>query len=470
MNVQITDGYKRCFEYIDDGTPVIMVSGKAGTGKSVLIEQICKRYYNRVIIKVAPTGIAALNIRGQTIHSFFRLPMGVLTERRIANTVAKMMPYGSAIYDAIDMIIIEEKSMVRADQMDAIDTILKRMRRSSAPFGGVQTILVGDLYQLPPVVTDDDEEEFRALYKSEYFFSSQIMHTVDLMGVMEVVLLDDVFRQSDNVFVNILNDVRVNKNAKKNTKILNEVCFYDPPAWDDDGVIVLCATNHRANQINEAELRKLSDPAYTYDAEVSGEFQTKNVITPEKLTLKAGARVMFTKNGDLWVNGTLGVVEIISASGIQVRLDDLNVLVTVPRETWEVTRFRIIDGKVVENVIGTFKQFPLTLAWAVTIHKSQGLTFDKLILDLGKEAFAFGQVYVALSRARSLDGIKLLRPIHPFDIKVDPRVAQFYKKIAAEYTATDGNTNEQEQTVKQTPDVDTSENSGSGVGEVETKQ
>lgn len=461
MNIEITAGYKRCFEYIDDGTPVIMVSGKAGTGKSVLIEQICKKYYNRTIIKVAPTGIAALNIRGQTIHSFFRLPMGVLTERRIANHIAKMIPYGSALFDAIDMIVIEEKSMVRADQMDAIDMILRRMRRSSAPFGGVQTILVGDLYQLPPVVTDDDDEEFFSIYKSEYFFSSQVMHTVDIMGVMEVVMLEDVFRQKDDLFVRILNDVRINKNTKSITKILNEVCFYDPPSWDDEGVIVLCATNYRATMINEAELRKLHDTMYTYDAEVSGEFNTKNVITPEKLALKAGARVMFTKNGDMWVNGSLGVVETITSSGIQVRMDDGNQLVSVPRETWEVTRYRVVEGKIVENVIGTFKQFPLTLAWAVTIHKSQGLTFDKLIIDLGKEAFAFGQVYVALSRARSLDGIKLMRPIHPFDIKVDPRIAGFYKKIAAEYSV-EVKPDEQEQQTAETVD----ESAGSGVSQV----
>lgn len=433
-DVIITEGYKRCFEYIDDDIPVILVSGEAGTGKSVLIDQIEKKYPVRTIIKVAPTGIAALNIGGVTMHSFFRLPMGVLTEQKVFNLIGKMMRYGSGLFDSIDMLIIEEISMVRADMLDAINTILQRMRRCSDPFGGVQTIMVGDLFQLPPVVTEEDEETYFRKYETEYFFGSKIFQTIDTLMCMEVILLKEVFRQSDELFVNILNQIRVNENTKMNTKILNEVCFYDPNHWDDKQDVTLCMTNIRAQQINNTELRNLDGQMHKYVAEVTGEFKIK-LITPDELYLKVGAKVMFTKNSDLWVNGSMGIVKKLTDTSIEVEMIDSGSLFTVPRMTWEITRMKYVhkDNKIVEEVVGTFKQFPLTLAWAITVHKSQGLSFDKVTIDFGREAFAYGQVYVALSRCRSLDGLKFLRPLDAYDVKVDPRIVEFYKKIDKEY-------------------------------------
>lgn len=434
QQIKITSEYQQCFDYIDDDIPVIFVSGEAGTGKSVLINQIEKRYPIRVIIKVAPTGIAALHIGGQTIHSFFRIPTGVLTEKRILNVLSKMMKYGTGAYDTIDLLIIEEISMVRADMLDAINLIMQRMCRSSDPFGGVQTLMVGDLFQLPPVVTEEDEEQYFDLYSTEYFFGSRVFQTIDTLSSMEVTMLTEVFRQKDEFFVNILNEIRVNKNTKRNIKILNELCYYEPCDWAEQENIILCTTNLAAQHYNNSEMRKIKSPLFTYTAEITGKFNVK-MVTPEELDLKIGAKVMFTKNGDHWVNGSMAEVVNLTPNSIEVKLVGFDDIIVVPKVTWEIKKnqYNMKKMKHEEVIVGTFKQYPLTQAWAVTIHKAQGLSFPKVTIDFGREAFAYGQVYVALSRCRSLDGIRLLRPLDPYDVKIDPAVVEFYKKLYAEY-------------------------------------
>lgn len=293
MDIVITPEYQRCFDYIDDDVPIILVSGEAGTGKSVLISEIEKRYPVRSIVKVAPTGIAALNIGGQTMHSFFRLSLGVLTAKKIFDMIGKMMRYGTGQYDSIDMLIIEEISMVRADALDAIDTILRKMRRSAEPFGGVQVIIVGDMFQLPPVVTEEDEDRYYEKYDNEYFFCSSVFKRIDQLSIMEVVMLTTGFRQKDEVYRGILNEIRVNKRTKHNIHILNQLCYYEPNEWDGPD-ITLCMTNARAQQINSAELRKIKEPEFSFKAKFTEGFKLK-IVTPELLVLKVGARVMFTK-------------------------------------------------------------------------------------------------------------------------------------------------------------------------------
>jgi len=434
--IVITESYKKCFQFIEDDVEVILVSGEAGTGKSVLINQIVDRYNQRTIVKVAPTGIASLNVGGVTVHSFFRLPFGVLTEQRVLNHVDRMMTYGTDMYRAIDMLIVDEISMVRADMLDAIDLILRKMRNNKKPFGGVQVIIVGDLYQLPPVVVEDDREYLDALYPTEYFFSSQVMKSVDLLGMWEVVILRQVFRQSDDIFIQLLNDIRVNANTERNIKILNEVCYHDPDtSHDPNQDIVLCMTNANASNRNNEEMQKLNEPEFVYESTTTGTFNVTTMITPETLVLKVGAKVMFTKNNDNWVNGTIGIVTKLTTNTIEVETVEDGIKYNVPQDTWSITKY-VYDyqlSSLVEEVVGEFTQFPLMLAWNITVHKSQSLSFDSVTIDIGNGAFATGQMYVALSRCRSLDGITLLSPLRRWDIKVDPRIAEFYKLISEDF-------------------------------------
>ena len=410
-------------EYTNDH---LFITGRAGTGKSTLLQVFRTTTKKRVVV-LAPTGIAALNVRGQTIHSFFGFPPRLLNKSEIEKR------RNFRIYVNIDMIIIDEISMVRADIIDNIDYFLRVNRNLNAPFGGVQMIFFGDLFQLPPVVSTPFEKEyFRTTYQTPYFFSAQVMGTLSL----KMVELLHVYRQEERNFINLLDNIRLNCLDYDDFIYLNE--RHLPVPDDDDYYITLCSRNDVANRINEHELKAIALPAVDYQATVAGEFNPQLYPTEFNLILKEGAQVMFVKN-DLqkqYVNGTIGIITEANYERILVRLPDADQghekIIEVDKQEWEILKYENDPEKphqINTKVVGTFKQYPLKLAWAITIHKSQGKTFDRVIIDMGSGAFESGQSYVALSRCRTLDGVILKQPLRNRDIIVDDRITEYYEQI-----------------------------------------
>ena len=417
-DIHITDEYQRVKDLINAATPVVFVTGKAGTGKSTLIHHL-RDHINGNCIVLAPTGVAALNIQGQTIHSFFRFPPKMLTDND-----TKAMRY-SKPYEKIDLLIIDEISMVRADVLDAIDRFMRlNGPHRDLPFGGVQIVLVGDLHQLPPVVASRDEaEHFKTAYDSPFFFSSRVIRETDVIAVE----LTEVFRQKDDRFVDILNEIRTGEPDTDALESLNERVT---PTVNEDKETVLSTTNMIADRINKSRMAALPTDAQMYVGAKSGTFALSEgrLPSPVELLLKKHARVMFTKNDPdgRWVNGSLGVVKKLTKKYIRVKLDDGDT-VDVEKAKWETYRYEFDadEEKHVPVVTGSFKQLPLTPAWAITIHKSQGKTLSAARIDLGRSAFAAGQVYVALSRCRRLQDVTLSRAVSPDDVFVDGRVRRF---------------------------------------------
>lgn len=403
----------------------LFITGRAGTGKSTLLQVFRNTTKKRVVV-LAPTGIAALNVRGQTIHSFFGFPPRLLNKSEIE----KRKNY--RIYVNTDMIIIDEVSMVRADIIDNIDYFLRINRNVNAPFGGVQMIFFGDLFQLPPVVSTPFEKQyFQTTYPTPYFFSAQVIHHIEL----KMVELLHVYRQEERNFINLLDNIRLNSLDYDDFMYLNE--RYLPVPAEDDFFITLCSRNDIANRINENELKAIQLPEVAYQATVAGEFNPQLYPTEFNLVLKVGAQVMFVKN-DLqkqFVNGTIGIVTEANYERIMVRIPDDNgadKTIEVDRQEWEILKYENDAEKpqqITTKVVGTFKQYPLKLAWAITIHKSQGKTFDRVIIDMGGGAFESGQTYVALSRCRTLEGVILKQPLKNRDIIVDGRITEYYEQV-----------------------------------------
>jgi ATP-dependent exoDNAse (exonuclease V) alpha subunit len=405
----------------------VFITGKAGTGKSTLLSYFRSTTRKNVVI-LAPTGVAALNVQGETIHSFFRFKPDITPEK-----VRKPSKSTRAIFDKIDAVIIDEVSMVRADLLDCVDAAMRLNRGvKNKPFGGVKMILIGDLYQLPPVVTSEEENLFKGVYTSPYFFSARVFNEIDL----ELIELDKIYRQSDDGFIRILNAIRHNKLEPQTLSALNNrvgAVLKDNP----DGLeVCLVPTNRQAQEINEVRLKALGQKAGQFEAEIDGKIERGSYPADEVLTLAPGSQVMFLNNdaGARWVNGTMGKVLDISFEGIEpvifVRLENGGV-VEAGRHSWDVFHYRWNEAeKVVDTeTVGSFRQYPLRLAWAVTIHKSQGKTFDRVVIDMGRGAFAHGQTYVALSRARTLEGISLKKPIQRSDLLTDNRVAEYMDAI-----------------------------------------
>ena len=411
------------FGAIENGSSHIFVTGRAGTGKSTLLEHLAWNTSKNVVI-AAPTGVAALNVGGQTIHSLLRLPIGVIADHDIEQS-----PQVRKLLNAIDTLVIDEVSMVNADLMDAIDRSLRQARqRPHEAFGGVQVVLFGDPFQLAPVPGDPEERAYFAdRYRSMWFFDARVWDEAELT----IYELATIHRQHELEFKKLLTAVRHGVVTAEMAQRLNEVGARPAPT---EGAITLATTNATVTRINAAALAKLPGRGLSAVAEVSGEFGGRAYPADERLELKVGAQVMFLRNdtgGDgRWVNGTIGEVVKISDT-VMVDVDGERHEVTPA--TWERYRYSYSAATKTLNkdVVAEFTQFPLRLAWAVTIHKSQGKSYDRAIVDLGERSFAPGQTYVALSRITALDGLFMTRPLRPSDIIVDENVTRFMSKAAA---------------------------------------
>ncbi len=398
------------------------ITGRAGTGKSTLLQLFRNTTKKRVVV-LAPTGIAALHIKGQTIHSFFRLPPKLIDSHSLKRI------RGASLYQKPDAIIIDEVSMVRVEVMDHIDVFLRLNRGIDEPFGGVQMILIGDLFQLPPVISTPFEREYLASrYNSPYFFSADIFTEG---CVPQLIELHEVHRQKDKSFIRLLDNIRTNSFDFDDLEVLNSRCKSE--VKEQDLSIILSPRNMTVQQINSARLEEIDSELFQFNAETKGEINESFLPTDIFLRLKVGAQVMFIKNDPekQFVNGTIGKVSHLEQNRIKVQIDEgIEGMreVEVAKMDWEFIRYELEaqkNGQITEKVIGSFTQYPLKLAWAMTIHKSQGKTFSNVIIDLGSGAFEFGQLYVALSRCTSLEGISLMKPVKPADIKVDERIVEF---------------------------------------------
>ena len=427
-DVEWTEEFNSVLALVESGRPVVFVTGAAGTGKTTLVHlvrgELLKKRRNVVV--VAPTGVAALNVGGQTIHSFFRFPPHLLSDDDVREV------HGSPLYSRLDLLIIDEVSMVRADMMDAIDRFLRLNGRSRGmPFGGTPLLLVGDLYQLPPVVKGDEATELDRRYDTPYFFSAPRFRSCPL----DCVELTKVFRQRDPVFADLLGRLRVGKDREEVVREINGKCSGKTVAIDP--LITLNCTNDAASRVNKVKMAALPEPERLYRGVTEGEFRTDKdkLPSPENLRLRCGAQVMFTKNdaNGRWVNGSMGVVTDLRGYSVMVRVigEGGGKIHEVERDHWErfSYRFDSREMRIKAVPVGTYTQIPLMLAWAVTIHKSQGKTLERVLVDLGDGAFANGQAYVALSRCRSFRDLALKRPLRMSDVMVDRRITAFHEAL-----------------------------------------
>lgn len=427
-DIEVLPEYDFILQALQAGCPSIFVTGKAGTGKSTLIQWLCQQLQGCAV--VAPTAIAAVNVRGDTIHSFFGLPPSHVDPD--GHFVIK--DRNRLVLENVKVLIVDEVSMVLPNIVDAMSAILKKARRNNLPFGGVPTIFIGDLLQLPPVV---DSEElavfFSHRYKTPFFFSADIFQEQQIIPVH----LTKVRRQSDADFIEALNHIRLNDNSRDYVALFNRRCFRDKPEGTPAGVY-LVPTNAAAKTINVRKLDALPGDLRLYEAEVTGHLPVNKwkVPVPDRLELKVGARVIFLKNNKpQWINGDMGEVVGLESDHIRIRMLKSDNVVMAGKETWYKLKYTYNHQtqKIEQEQIGTFEQFPLALGWAITIHKSQGLTLEYLTLNLGGGTFASGQLYVALSRARTMDGITLAKPIAMKDLKADPAVLAFYKHLRLDH-------------------------------------
>jgi len=408
----------------------IFLTGKAGTGKTTLLKYFKENTKKKVVI-LAPTGVSAVNIGGQTIHSFFKFGINV------SPVSIKKATGSTAIYKNLDSIIIDEISMVRADLLDCVDMFMRlNGKNKNLPFGGVQIIAVGDLFQLPPVVTSYEEEMFSSYYKSPYFFDSKVFIDADF----KLIELNKIYRQDDSKFIDILEGIRSGNIRDSHLDLLNKR-YQDPmdenldPSIFND-YIFLVTTNAMADAINNGKLNELESNKIIFKGKKSGMFE-RNLPTNEDLALKENARIMMLNNDKegRWVNGDLGTVTKINEykQEIYVRLEN-GVEALVPKYTWEMVKFSYDKDfdSVDTDVVGTFAQFPIRLAWAITIHKGQGKTYNNVIVDFGRGTFTHGQAYVALSRCRSLEGMILKTPLIRRHIMIDERINKFMQNMTSE--------------------------------------
>lgn len=434
--MDINEQAQLAWNIIETTNTNLFLTGKAGTGKTTFLRRLKEESSKRIVV-VAPTGIAAINAEGVTIHSFFQLSFAPFipdAQYKLKEQQYRFSKQKIRVIQSIDTLVIDEISMVRADLLDAVDSVLRRFRKNQLPFGGVQMVMIGDLGQLAPVAKDDEWQMLSRYYDTPYFFSSIALKSTRYA----IVELKTVYRQSDLHFVELLNRVRDNRADSSVLAALNSRYIPNFQPRVEEGYIRLTTHNYQAQQENERQLALLPGKPYTYEASISGKYPEMLFPTEQILTLKEGAQVMFVKNdssaGKAFYNGMIGTVTEITEKNFFVRTKDTGVVIKVEPEQWENTRYEIDErtNEITEEIEGTFKQFPVKPAWAITVHKSQGLTFDRAIIDV-QRAFTHGQTYVALSRCRTLEGLVLSAPL-PMSAIIRDRAVDDYVSRAVEHT------------------------------------
>ena len=420
ITIEFNDLFEKALGLLENTHKNVFVTGKAGTGKSTLLNYFRLDTRKKVVV-LAPTGVAAINVSGETIHSFFGFKPDITLEKVRRLKFKRGKPN---IYKKLDAIIIDEISMVRSDLLDCMDKFLRlNGPNSKKPFGGLQMIFFGDLYQLPPVVVGREKAIFKDHYETEYFFSAKVFKKL----AMEYLELEKVYRQKDEKFIALLNSIRNNTAGDEELGAINQRldATYDPKG---DFYIHLTTTNSMASEINSIELAKLPGQLAVYQGMLDGDFEVRQLPTEMDLKIKPGAQVMMLNNDPMghWVNGTMAKIIKAKEDEIVVELANGNQYQVAPY-TWEIFHFQLdpTTGGLSSEIVASYTQFPLKLAWAITIHKSQGKTFDNVIIDIGKGTFAHGQMYVALSRCRSLEGMVLKKPIKKSHIFMDWRIVKF---------------------------------------------
>lgn len=437
--MDINEQAQLAWDIIETTNTNLFLTGKAGTGKTTFLRRLKEESSKRIVV-VAPTGIAAINAEGVTIHSFFQLSFAPFipdAQYKLKEQQYRFSKQKIRVIQSIDTLVIDEISMVRADLLDAVDSVLRRFRKNQLPFGGVQMVMIGDLGQLAPVAKDDEWQMLSRYYDTPYFFSSIALKSTRYA----IVELKTVYRQSDLHFVELLNRVRDNRADSSVLAALNSRYIPNFQPRVEEGYIRLTTHNYQAQQENERQLALLPGKPYTYEASISGKYPEMLFPTEQILTLKKGAQVMFVKNDSsadkAFYNGMIGTVTEINEKNFFVRTKDTGVVIKVEPEQWENTRYEIDErtNEITEEIDGTFKQFPVKPAWAITVHKSQGLTFDRAIIDV-QRAFTHGQTYVALSRCRTLEGLVLSAPL-PMSAIIRDRAVDDYVSRAVEHTPTE---------------------------------
>jgi ATP-dependent DNA helicase PIF1 len=430
MKLEINEQFEEVLDVLENTNNHVFLTGKAGTGKSTLLD-LFRDKTDKQIAVVAPTGVAAVNVKGETIHSFFGFRPGtnLIQAKRLAGKTKNRK-----LYESLETLVIDEISMVRADLLDMVNVFLQTVRGDNSVFGGVQVVMVGDMYQLPPVVANDEKETLEMLYSTPYFFSSQAMGEIgqNFFQPLKFMELEKIYRQEDEEFIELLNLVRDNQIGEDKLSRF-EVLERDLKEIKDH--VILTAVNFVADRINLQKLKQIKGEPGVYNGDLSGEFDEKRLPTDERLTLKVGARIMMLNNDDRgrWINGTMGTVSKLRRATVEVDFDDGETHEVMPF-TWSMYRsvYDEKEGVIKKEEKGSFTQLPIRLAWAITVHKAQGKTFDKVVIDLSRGMFAHGQAYVALSRCTSLSGVKLTSPLLKHHLIMDDRVVKFVEKIRSE--------------------------------------
>lgn len=427
--LELTDEFNIALEILRETNQNLFITGKAGSGKSTLLNYFASTTEKSIAV-LAFTGLAAINVYGETIHSFFNFPLGFLEEARIG----KNKKIADKI-NSIDVIVIDEISMVRADLIDAIDKSLRINRDATLPFGGIQMVFIGDLYQLPPVIDNEVKDIYYKFYETPYFFSGDVFKFYK----MPYINLEKIHRQKDNKFIEILNTIRERKiNLYSAIELLNkDNILYGKTSLVNEMVnnetICLTTTNKKSKEINDYFLSKLKTKIFKYKSSVTGKYDKKEYPTDETLNLKVGSKVMFIRNDQhkRYVNGDVGFITYLDKNKIVINKNDLDIV--VKKATWEKTKYDYVSsdkkgerGSINKKIIGTFSQFPLKLAWSITIHKSQGQTYNRVFIDFHYGTFTSGQAYVALSRCRNLDGLMMKREMLVTDVQLDENISMFY--------------------------------------------
>ena len=415
--IEINADFQRALVILEKTSQNVFITGRAGTGKSTFLGYFVANTKKKAVV-LAPTGVAAVNVGGQTIHSFFRIAPGCTVEEAKEEAQNRK---NVDVYKKLEAIIIDEISMVRADLLDCVDIFLKTALRDERPFGGKQMVFIGDLCQLPPVMKGDEKKAFAGQYLSEYFFGAKAMNRFEYV----LIEFSKIYRQSDQKFIELLNRIRNKTATEQDMTKINERTYVD---GEDEGYIHLVTTNKMAEEINQKKLSQIKEKQYDFRGIIEGEFEPSSLPTELVLKLKKGAQIMFVANDHFrrWVNGTIGKITKIH-KGLIIAKTQSGKSVKVSMHTWEMYRYKFNSqkGAMEKETIGSFTQYPIKLAWAVTIHKSQGKTFDKVIIDIGKGTFTFGQLYVALSRCTTLEGLKIKTPLRKSHIWLDWKVVEY---------------------------------------------